>query len=87
MSTSCVQLPTHGSNWIWLVVGFELGTNLGYELGFCDGRVLWKILGAVYGIPIGKCDGRVIVSLEGFIDGAVNGKCLCFCCCIGYVHM
>ena len=45
-------------NWLWLVVEFELGKNVGCELGFLDGRVIGKILGAVYGIPIGTCKKR-----------------------------
>ena len=73
--------------WLWLVVGFELGKNLGYEIDLWDGRVIGTILGAVYGLKIGTFNKRVIGSLEGFIDRDVDGKCLCFCCCIGYVHM
>ena len=49
--------------------------------------MIGTILDAVYGLPIGTCNIRVIRSLEGFIDGYLDGKCLCFCCCIGYVHM
>ena len=38
---------------LWLVVGFEPGTHIGYELGLWDGRVIVTILGAVYGLPMG----------------------------------
>ena len=60
------------------MVGFELGTNVGSELGFLGGKVIGTILGAVDRLPIRIYNGRVIGSLEGFIDGAVDGKCLCF---------
>ena len=49
--------------------------------------MIGTILDAVYVPPIGTHNSRVIGSLEDFIDGALDGKCLCFCCCIGYVHM
>ena len=39
--------------WLWLVVGVEPGTHIGYEVGLWDGRVIEKILGAVYGLPMG----------------------------------
>ena len=71
----------------WLVFGFQLGANVGYEMDFWYGRVIGTILFAVYGLPIGTCEGRVKWSLEGFIYGAVDGECLCLCCCIGYVHI
>ena len=74
-------------NWLWLGVGFELGTNVGYEIGLWNGRVTGTILGDVYTLPIGTCNKRGIGSLEGFIDMAVDGKCFCYCCCIGYVHI
>ena len=70
----------------WVVV-FELGKNGGSELGFWDGRVLRKIVGAMDGLPIGTWYGRLLGSFKCFIDGAVVGKCLCLCCCIGYSHM
>ena len=64
--------------WIWLVVGFEPGTHVGYELCFWVGRVIGTILGSVYELPIVTCDKRVIGSLEGFIDGVVEDKSLFF---------
>ena len=72
---------------IWLVVGFQLGTYVGSELGLWGGGVIGTILGAVYVLPIRPCEGSVIGYLECIIDGDVDGKCLCFCCCIGYVNM
>ena len=35
-----------------LVVGFELGTSVGYEIGFWYGRVIGIILGVLYALPI-----------------------------------
>ena len=55
----------------------ELGTNVGYELGFRYGRVIGKILVAVYGIPIGTCNSMLIGYLEGFIYGDMDDKCVC----------
>ena len=66
-------------DWIWWVVGFELRTNWGSELGLWDGRVLGTILGSVDGLSICTFDGSMLEYLEGFVDGAVVGKFLCLC--------
>ena len=62
------------SSWLGWVLGLEIGTNGGSELGFWYGRVLVNILGAVGVLPLGTCDGTVLGFLEGFIDGVVVGK-------------
>ena len=60
--------------WLRWVFGLEIGTKGGYELGFCYGRFIVKILDAVDVIPLGTCDGTVLGFLEGFVYQVVVGK-------------
>ena len=54
--------------------GFELGTNVGKNLGFFDVKVLGTTLGVADGITLGIDEGTKLGSSDGSSDGSNEGK-------------